>query len=53
MLSDGLLASALKLFEKTDNILYKLDGQDRILNELLHKKETAKVLQNQPSIKQP
>lgn len=39
--------------KKTDNILYKLDGQDRILSELLHQKETGKVLQNQPSKKQP
>ncbi len=36
VLSDWLLTSALKLFEKKTNILYKLDGQDRILNELLH-----------------
>ncbi len=49
VLSDWLLISVLKLFKKkTDNILYKLDGQDRILNELLHQKETGKGSQNQP-----
>ena len=39
--------------KKADNILYKLDGQDKILNEIFHQKETGKVLQNQPSKKQP
>lgn len=39
--------------KKIDNILYKLDGQDRILNEILLQKQIGKVSQNQPCKKQP
>lgn len=37
--------------KKADSILYKLDGQDRILNELLRRKEISEDLQDKASKK--
>jgi len=39
--------------KKAESILHKLDGQDRILNELLHRKEPSEAVRDKSGKKNP